>query len=176
MNAVTGSIRASGDEIRRQSRSSVSAPCVSRPRQQTSRAKPGREKNGPRLEGLIAELAILAVLMPIIANQAGNAGQQALAVTLRGIVMDEVRAGRVIARGAGVERPRARRSESGRTLGVASGGRLGQERGARLGDQAPGDAAGLCDSTSTISGSSSSAVSGCRTRERRRTNATTATA
>jgi magnesium transporter len=47
-------------------------------------------------EGLIAELAILAVLMPIIANQAGNAGQQALAVTLRGIVMDEVRAGRIM--------------------------------------------------------------------------------
>lgn len=56
-------------------------------------------------EGLIDELAILAVLMPIIANQAGNAGQQALAVTLRGIVMDEVRAGRVLpllAREAGV--------------------------------------------------------------------------
>jgi magnesium transporter len=47
-------------------------------------------------EGLIAELAILAVLMPIIANQSGNAGQQALAVTLRGIVMDEVRAHRVV--------------------------------------------------------------------------------
>ncbi len=46
-------------------------------------------------EGLISELAILAVLMPIIANQAGNAGQQALAVTLRGIVLDEVRPGRV---------------------------------------------------------------------------------
>ena len=46
-------------------------------------------------EGLIDELAILAVLMPIIANQAGNAGQQALAVTLRGIVMDEVRTGRI---------------------------------------------------------------------------------
>lgn len=46
-------------------------------------------------EMLIEELAILAVLMPIIANQAGNAGQQALAVTLRGIVMDEVRTGRI---------------------------------------------------------------------------------
>lgn len=56
-------------------------------------------------EGLIDELAILAVLMPIIANQAGNAGQQALAVTLRGIVMDEVRTGRIgplLAREAGV--------------------------------------------------------------------------
>ncbi|HMN96616.1 MAG TPA: magnesium transporter [Phycisphaerales bacterium] len=48
-----------------------------------------------RFEGLIAELAILAVLMPVIANQAGNAGQQSLAVTLRGIVLDQVRTGRV---------------------------------------------------------------------------------
>lgn len=48
-----------------------------------------------RFEGIIAELAILAALMPLIANQAGNAGQQALAVTLRGIVLDQVRVGRV---------------------------------------------------------------------------------
>ncbi len=41
-------------------------------------------------EGLIAEIAVLAVLMPIIANQSGNAGQQSLAVTLRGIVLDEI--------------------------------------------------------------------------------------
>jgi spore maturation protein SpmA len=38
-------------------------------------------------------IAILAVIMPVIANQAGNAGQQSLAVTLRGIVLDEVREG-----------------------------------------------------------------------------------
>ena len=43
-----------------------------------------------QFDGLIAEIAILAVLMPVIANQAGNAGQQALAVTLRGIVLDQV--------------------------------------------------------------------------------------
>ncbi|MHC4833682.1 MAG: magnesium transporter, partial [Planctomycetota bacterium] len=43
-----------------------------------------------QFEGLIAELAVLAVLMPLVANQAGNAGQQSLAVTLRGIVLDEV--------------------------------------------------------------------------------------
>ena len=49
-----------------------------------------------QFEDLIAELAVLAVLMPIIANQAGNAGQQALAVTLRGIVLDEVRAARIL--------------------------------------------------------------------------------
>lgn len=49
-----------------------------------------------RFEPLVAELAILAVLMPVIANQAGNAGQQSLAVTLRGIVLGEVRRGRVL--------------------------------------------------------------------------------
>lgn len=40
---------------------------------------------------LIDKIAILAVIMPVIANQAGNAGQQSLAVTLRGIVLDQVR-------------------------------------------------------------------------------------
>lgn len=34
-------------------------------------------------EGNIAKMAILAVLMPIVANQAGNTGQQALAVMIR---------------------------------------------------------------------------------------------
>jgi magnesium transporter len=46
--------------------------------------------------GIIEQLAILAVLMPVIANQAGNAGQQSLAVTLRGLVLGEVRAERVM--------------------------------------------------------------------------------
>lgn len=46
--------------------------------------------------GLFEELAILAALMPVIANQAGNAGQQSLAVTLRGIVLHEVRPERVL--------------------------------------------------------------------------------
>ncbi|MGP1309716.1 MAG: magnesium transporter [Phycisphaerales bacterium] len=45
-------------------------------------------------DGLISQLALLAVIMPVIANQAGNAGQQSLAVTLRGIVLGEVREGR----------------------------------------------------------------------------------
>jgi len=49
-----------------------------------------------QFDELIGSLAILAVLMPVIANQAGNAGQQSLAVTLRGIVMDEVRSARVL--------------------------------------------------------------------------------
>ena len=44
-----------------------------------------------QFQGLIGEIAILAVLMPVIANQAGNAGQQSLAVTLRGIVLDQIR-------------------------------------------------------------------------------------
>lgn len=44
-----------------------------------------------QFEHLIAQIAILAVIMPVIANQAGNAGQQSLAVTLRGIVLDQVR-------------------------------------------------------------------------------------
>ncbi|UCD76757.1 MAG: magnesium transporter [Phycisphaerales bacterium] len=48
-----------------------------------------------QFEGLIGELAILAVLMPVIAALAGNSGHQALAVTQRGIVLDEVRPDRV---------------------------------------------------------------------------------
>ncbi|MSQ90282.1 MAG: magnesium transporter [Phycisphaerales bacterium] len=44
-----------------------------------------------RFEGIITEIALLAALMPLIANQAGNAGQQSLAVTLRGIVLDHIR-------------------------------------------------------------------------------------
>lgn len=47
-------------------------------------------------EELIGELAILAVLMPVIAALAGNAGHQALAVTIRGLVLDEVRGERTL--------------------------------------------------------------------------------
>ncbi|MHC4948282.1 MAG: magnesium transporter [Planctomycetota bacterium] len=46
-------------------------------------------------EDLIRDLPILAFLMPVIAALVGNAGHQALAVTLRGIVLDEVRPERV---------------------------------------------------------------------------------
>lgn len=46
-------------------------------------------------EDLIREHPILAFLMPVIAALVGNAGHQALAVTLRGIVLDEVRPDRV---------------------------------------------------------------------------------
>ncbi|MCA9292043.1 MAG: magnesium transporter [Phycisphaerales bacterium] len=48
-----------------------------------------------QFEPLIAEAAFLAVLMPVIAAVSGNAGHQALAVTLRGIVLDQVRRDRV---------------------------------------------------------------------------------
>ncbi len=44
---------------------------------------------------LIAERPILAFLMPVIAAVVGNAGHQALAVTLRGIVLGEIRRERV---------------------------------------------------------------------------------
>ncbi|MCP3905156.1 MAG: magnesium transporter [Planctomycetes bacterium] len=46
-------------------------------------------------EDLIRDHWIVAVLMPVIAATVGNAGHQALAVTLRGIVLDEVRRERV---------------------------------------------------------------------------------
>ncbi|MHC4975060.1 MAG: magnesium transporter [Planctomycetota bacterium] len=44
---------------------------------------------------LIDKVAMLAVLMPVIANQAGNAGNQSLAVTLRGLVLGDIRKDRV---------------------------------------------------------------------------------
>ena len=39
-------------------------------------------------DGSIAEMATLAVLMPMVANQAGNTGQQALAVIIRHLAQD----------------------------------------------------------------------------------------
>lgn len=39
-------------------------------------------------EGDIAQMAVLAVLMPVVANQAGNTGQQALAVMIRQLAME----------------------------------------------------------------------------------------
>jgi magnesium transporter len=39
-------------------------------------------------EGNIAQMAVLAVLMPVVANQAGNTGQQALAVMIRQLAME----------------------------------------------------------------------------------------
>lgn len=40
---------------------------------------------------MVQQIEFLAVLMPVIANQAGNAGNQSLAVTLRGLVLGQVR-------------------------------------------------------------------------------------
>ena len=41
-------------------------------------------------ESLIAQFTALAVLLPVVAGQSGNAGSQALAVTLRGLALREV--------------------------------------------------------------------------------------
>ena len=46
-------------------------------------------------EGIIAKLTILAVFLPVIAGQGGNAGAQSLAVVMRGLVMREIPAKRV---------------------------------------------------------------------------------
>lgn len=43
-------------------------------------------------EGTIAHFTALAVLSPIVAGQAGNTGQQALAVTMRGLALREISA------------------------------------------------------------------------------------
>ena len=40
-------------------------------------------------EGTIAQMAVLAVFMPIVANQAGNTGQQALVVMIRQLALEE---------------------------------------------------------------------------------------
>ncbi|MGK2962349.1 MAG: magnesium transporter [Gemmatimonadaceae bacterium] len=42
-------------------------------------------------EGTIAQFTALAILMPVVAGQAGNTGAQALAVTMRGLAMREIR-------------------------------------------------------------------------------------
>ena len=42
-------------------------------------------------EGTIAKFTALAVLMPVVAGQSGNTGAQALAVTMRGLVLREIR-------------------------------------------------------------------------------------
>ena len=41
-------------------------------------------------EGLIAQFTALAILLPVVAGQSGNAGSQALAVTIRGLALGEV--------------------------------------------------------------------------------------
>ena len=44
-------------------------------------------------QGTIDQLVILAVFLPVLAGQSGNTGCQALAVTLRGITLGEIKAG-----------------------------------------------------------------------------------
>jgi magnesium transporter len=41
-------------------------------------------------EGTIAKVTALAVLLPVVAGQSGNAGAQALAVTMRALVLREI--------------------------------------------------------------------------------------
>lgn len=41
-------------------------------------------------EGVIAKFTALAVLLPVVAGQSGNAGAQALAVTMRGLMLREI--------------------------------------------------------------------------------------
>lgn len=41
-------------------------------------------------EGTVAKFTALAVLLPVVAGQSGNAGAQALAVTMRGLVLREI--------------------------------------------------------------------------------------
>ena len=41
-------------------------------------------------ENLIAQFTALAILLPVVAGQSGNAGSQALAVTIRGLALREV--------------------------------------------------------------------------------------
>ncbi len=56
-------------------------------------------------EGLIARFTALAVLLPVVAGQSGNTGAQALAVTMRGLALREVRTRhwlRILVKEAGV--------------------------------------------------------------------------
>lgn len=46
--------------------------------------------------GFIEAMPIVAVVYPVIANQSGNAGQQSLAVTLRGLALGQIRRDRVL--------------------------------------------------------------------------------
>ena len=56
-------------------------------------------------EGIIAKLTILAIFLPVVAEQGGNGGAQSLAVVMRGIVMREIPKDKVralILRGGGL--------------------------------------------------------------------------
>jgi len=47
-------------------------------------------------ESVIAQVTALAVLLPVVAGQAGNSGAQSLAVVLRGLALDEISSGTVV--------------------------------------------------------------------------------
>ncbi|HCY85013.1 MAG TPA: magnesium transporter [Desulfobacteraceae bacterium] len=56
-------------------------------------------------EGVISKLTILAVFLPVVAGQGGNAGAQSLAVVMRGIAMREIpkeKTGRLILKEGGL--------------------------------------------------------------------------
>jgi magnesium transporter len=56
-------------------------------------------------EGTIAKYTALAILLPVVAGQSGNSGMQALAVTMRGLALREIRVSawpRLIVKEAGV--------------------------------------------------------------------------
>lgn len=44
-------------------------------------------------EGIIAQVTVLAVLLPVVSGQGGNSGAQALAVVMRGLALRELRPG-----------------------------------------------------------------------------------
>jgi magnesium transporter len=45
---------------------------------------------------MIAKITVLAVFLPVVAGQGGNAGAQSLAVVMRGLVMREIPPGKVL--------------------------------------------------------------------------------
>ena len=66
-------------------------------------------------EEMIAKLTVLAVFLPVVAGQGGNAGGQTLAVVMRGLVMREIPADRVRAL---VAKESAVGAVNGLTIGV----------------------------------------------------------
>ena len=48
-------------------------------------------------ESIIAKLTVLAVFLPVVAGQGGNAGAQSMAVVMRGLVMREIPRSRILA-------------------------------------------------------------------------------
>jgi magnesium transporter len=70
-------------------------------------------------EGALAKMAVLAVLLPIVAGQAGNTGAQTLAVVIRGLALKEVFRG---SRGIVVLRELAAGAISGVAVALVAGG------------------------------------------------------